>query len=554
MIGIPGKKRLLEVASIFFIAVLPLLVYLKHAGYRLWAPEILILGGVVLAFSMVGGLLVKFGKVPAHAAILTALSLVVIDVQTDWFTTVGLRLLLCTVSLGGLFWLLRRRLSQVVVVGVGLVVLVTAVLPGEQRTTQTGAPAPRAQDNPALPFVLHLILDAHAGVEGIPAEFDPTGEAAARLKDFYLENSFALYGRAYSRYYNTRESLPNLLNFTGKDEPGFWLGEKFHRGMLLKQNKWFDLLHDRGYRIHVMESNYLRYFAGDKTGGNPHGDTLLSYTTTTIKPLENAPITAWQKIPFILSTYCDLSWMLTGAGNKYTELMFSPWGRYLPLPQWDLMGAYPGPLVTLAALDTFTEQLRDAGPGQAFFAHVMMPHSPFGLNADCEMELRPSHWYYSHDKTLVPQLNTPESRALRYPRYLEQMVCLQAHLQEMFQVLRDKGLWDDAIVIVHGDHGSRICLWEPTVEMKEKLIPDDYMDCYSTLFAVKGPGITPGYSRLRLPLDRLFTGLVRDGVEPVGPTPDAPPFVHFMNGNEQMHKEALPEFVHGRISAGASAP
>ena len=38
-------------------------------------------------------------------------------------------------------------------------VLVTAVLPGEERVTKAGEPGPRAGDNPDLPFVLHLIID-----------------------------------------------------------------------------------------------------------------------------------------------------------------------------------------------------------------------------------------------------------------------------------------------------------------------------------------------------------------------------------------------------------
>jgi hypothetical protein len=44
---------------------------------------------------------------------------------------------------------------------------------------------------------------------------------------------------------------------------------------------------------------------------------------------------------------------------------------------------------------------------------------------------------------------------------------------------------DDAIVLVHGDHGSRISIGVPRS-------PSDAMDSYSTLFAIRSRGVSPG--------------------------------------------------------------
>ena len=545
--------RLRDIAGVFLVAVLPLIIFLKHSGYSLYAPEILVILSLVLGFAGVCGLVMAVGRAPARVIIFTWLAVLVVDVQTDWITTLGLRLLLNLVLFGALFWLLRRHLTRLMVVAGGLMVLVTAVMPGETRVIRDGEPGPRAGDNRDLPFVLHLILDEQGGVEGIPLEFDPQREAADRLRDFYVNQSFAVYGRAYSRYGNTRESITNMMNFSASDSAGHFLGEDFRRGDVFENNPWFDLLHDQGYRIHVLESDYMAFFdpgSGGSEGSHPFGDTRLTYATSTIKPIENADLTVSQKIPFILSTYFTRSYFLKMAGAAYSDMAFSDGGARLGIPRWDLHGNYPGALATMQVLDIFEEQLGQAGPGQAFFAHVLLPHSPYGFDRDCRMELQPGRWLLSSDKSIPPRLNTPESRALRYPLYLDQMFCLQSRLDSMFQVLKDKGLWEEALIIIHGDHGTRISLWPPIPDRKADLSATDYMDYFSTLFAVKGSGIRGGYHRQLLPLDYLFTRIFRDGLPPGDPDLEDHPHVFLQDMDKLMEKQSMPPFAHGRPLSG----
>jgi hypothetical protein len=544
------RERMLDVVGVFLIAVLPLLIFLKHNGYPLYAPEILVIFSLVGFFALVCGLLIFLGESLARILIYAWLAVLIVDVQTDWITTLGLRLLLNSVFFGVLFWFIRRRLTRLVVLVVGLMVLVTAVMPGEKRLTRTGEPASRADDNPDLPFVLHLILDEQIGIEGIPLEFDPEGKVAAELREFYLDQSFAVFGRAYSRYTSTRESVSNMLNFASAGVPGHFLGGVFKQGVLLENNLWFDLLHEQGYRIHMLESSYMRFFDPGENGVNPYGDTRLSFTTSTIKPIENADLTVSQKIPFILSTYFTRSYFLKLAGGTYSSLSYSNLGGSLGLPRWDLHGNYPGALAALQVMDIFKEQLHQAGPGQAFFAHILLPHSPYGFDRDGRMELQPGKWLYSHDYSLAPRNNTPEGRSVRYPLYLDQMIFLQSRLDDMFQILKDKGLWERAVVIIHGDHGSRISLWPPIPSLKDVAVATDYMDSYSTLFAVKGPGIKEGYNRQLLPIDSLFGRLLRDGTPPGDPELESNPWVYLQDMDKLMVKQPMPTFAHGRILEG----
>jgi len=185
-------ERMLDVAGVFLVAVFPLVIF-----------------GLILVFALVCGLLMIFGRTPARIIILACLAVLVVDIQTDWITTLGLRLLLNSIFFGVLFWFLRRHLSRLIVIVVGLMVLATAVLPGEERVTKAGEPAPRAGDNPDLPFVLHLIIDAFSAlfavkglgiVEGYYRQLLPIDHLFRRLfleglppDDPELENNLWVY-------------------------------------------------------------------------------------------------------------------------------------------------------------------------------------------------------------------------------------------------------------------------------------------------------------------------------------------------------------------------
>ena len=70
--------------------------------------------------------------------------------------------------------------------------------------------------------------------------------------------------------------------------------------------------------------------------------------------------------------------------------------------------------------------------------------------------------------------------------------------------MKAAGTYEKAIVIVQGDHGSRITLADPTAENMSRLTPDDHVDDFSTLFAAKMPGLTPGVETGASPLSAIL--------------------------------------------------
>ena len=91
--------------------------------------------------------------------------------------------------------------------------------------------------------------------------------------------------------------------------------------------------------------------------------------------------------------------------------------------------------------------------GHAFFAHLLLPHYPYVFDERCELRSSTSDWLTNRiSSTDVLIYNTPDSRAQKYERYAEQTRCLLTLLDGLLDGLESRGLLDDAIIVVHGDH------------------------------------------------------------------------------------------------------
>ena len=63
----------------------------------------------------------------------------------------------------------------------------------------------------------------------------------------------------------------------------------------------------------------------------------------------------------------------------------------------------------------------------------------------------------------------------------------------MFESLQKEGALENLMVVIHGDHGSRINLGhDPYFEFFDKMTHDDFLSSYSTLLAIKKAGQIEG--------------------------------------------------------------
>jgi arylsulfatase A-like enzyme len=156
-------------------------------------------------------------------------------------------------------------------------------------------------------------------------------------------------------------------------------------------------------------------------------------------------------------------------------------------------------------LEHLRRQLATAAPGNAHFAHVLLPHYPYLYRSDCKLR-EPDGWLSRTSESAPAGMsNTPETRVERYDAYLDQVECVINQLASIFDTMREAGTYRDALIIVHGDHGSRINLIDPSIDAIDRMADSDFLDAFSTLFAIKVPGIEPGYDLSVRSIQELVT-------------------------------------------------
>lgn len=427
--------------------------FLNHNEYPLLRPEVGLVLGLLLAVVVLAGLAYAGGGRISRTVLQVVLVYLALDLNFD-----GLVVPIATI---GIAIFLNRHMIPFIGIASSFVLLTG--LAGLAVSGSRAEEAPRsAAAEPAAerPVLLHIILDEHIGIEGLPDD-TPGAEMRERLKAFYLDRGFRLFGGAYSEYFRTVNSVPQMLNF-GEQQP--WNPSNRIR-TVMSSNAYFDRLGRDGYRIHVLQTDYLDYC------DNAFVVECRTRRAAELAVVADAPLPAGEKAYIIAIEFAKLSPILSAPA------IFYQWTSY-PARIYEIP-----PLGPLATFDELARELRAATPGSAYFVHELLPHTPYMLQGDCSLR-DPSVW---KNRSYGPKTE-------RQAAYFEQITCLNRKLE---QVLDAAG--PDAIVVLHGDHGSRITDVDTQAEALGAFDDADLIAGYSTLFAVRAPGISPGYDRHALP-------------------------------------------------------
>lgn len=140
-----------------------------------------------------------------------------------------------------------------------------------------------------------------------------------------------------------------------------------------------------------------------------------------------------------------------------------------PAPNVDHLGMHT---FTNAGFEEVMEDVNDeTAPGSVFFYHLLLPHTPFVFAADGSI------------------YNSEVSGSQR-GRYTEQTRYLDTLLGELVAKLKAEGLYDEATVIVTGDHGRR----EQSIQgVPPEEFELDVTDRVTKVpLIIKGPNVEPG--------------------------------------------------------------
>jgi hypothetical protein len=539
------KGRIYDFLAPPLILVTAFISFVNHNDYSYAAPELwLCLAGLV-ALGLLYGAVMTLGGTWLRVLGTAALVTLFVDLQfevLDGHWVVGIPGLGIAVLL--LCWLLREHLSRIAAAAFATMLAATLAFPAVPAEAFFDTPDlnedDRREPEPAPPVVVHLIFDAFIGLEGIPSDIAPGPAVRNRLRSFFQASGFHVFGRAYSRYLATKNAIPNALNYASTPKDRYFL-----IGSELRENRYFEEMYEQGYRIHVYQTDALDFCARFEI----QFVSCRTWINSGIKPLETMKMPPLRKAELILQIFARTSVIERIFRRAYDLLKQQALDHGYHLPPWVIGRHVLGPERALHALGSIADEVAETQSGEMFFAHVMLPHRPYVLDRNCNLRDDPEAWDVNAlDDELAA--NRVEARKRHYALYFEQVLCVESQLDEMFAAWRRAGVYDRMKIIIHGDHGSRIALDDSTESNKVRLLTPDYVDSFSTFFAVKSPGQKATYDARMVAIQDLLRSVAHELPLDQLPAPETPPYVLLENRDgiarefrgEDMVRQPMPEF------------
>ncbi len=430
--GNAGREGKLTIILPALILASGLVNFILYHDISLLQPEALLACSVVIGAGVLLGLVLAW--IPSdrlRATLLCVMILVFLDLQFQVtgplyrFVSAGeyqmLRYLGLFTGLAVCYVLLIslcKHLSTILSSAFAILLVSTIAIPPApaQLVFETGqsSTADQRASRVDLPPVLHLVLDGHIGIEGIPLDIEGGRELKQRIKTFYLKHGFRLFGRSYSEYPLTPPSMSVLLNgpktvplveTTGTENPRWALPE----------NLYFSKYLDKGYTIRVYETEYVRYCGS--TERRP--EYCYTYSTSGLRLIDGLGLSIAEKAEFIVAGYFSRSRFYFFLFQGYDTLRgFLKAQGVADLPRGNRRSYALHSLGTLATLQRLKEDMfTGSAAGRMFFAHLMLPHQPYFLTPDCRVrDFR--DWYNRklyHDD--LSKFSSSEFRVEAYQRY-----------------------------------------------------------------------------------------------------------------------------------------
>ncbi|OHC75980.1 MAG: hypothetical protein A3G18_01490 [Rhodospirillales bacterium RIFCSPLOWO2_12_FULL_58_28] len=489
--------------------LVPFVAFVRFHSYDLSRPELILSGLLLACMGPAFSGLILLRPHSLRPALLAVLLLLFADLQfrpgnqktASFFSSLAGEtlspLLLATAVVAGLIicfmatWLLRRHLGFIFLTTFGVMLIGALILPVEAKVHGELPIKETAEPGNNKGVILHLILDEHIGIEGIPVDIPGGAELKRELIKFYDEFGFRLYGRVFSEYSQTDDSLSSML---GEKKAGA-VGENLS-GIDLRSNVRFDKLSGDGYKIRVYQTDLLNFCAHRSV------DYCFVYPVNSVGSLMDADLAASAKARVILGLFFSES--LT---YNFISILRQRADRALggSLLSWEVAEPTINPLPSIKIIDRVMTDLRRQERGAAYLAHILLPHYSYIFDQECRIRADVAEWLKS-TKSLFG--NTPQSRNQRYRLYFDQVRCTYKKLDALFNDMRENKTFGEATIIIHGDHGSRIALTEPRAAADDSVSDADLVDTFSTLFAVKMPGAAEGYEERTISLQDIFAELM----------------------------------------------
>lgn len=351
------------------------------------------------------------------------------------------------------------------------------------------------------PNIVHIVVDGHIGVEGIPTNIEGGAKLKERIVDFYNEWGFELHGKAYSQHVLTQDSLSALFNGESNIQrsnhvaSGHPTGHRFK----LTKNRYFENQVALGYNIRVVQSDYLDYC-------NSIGisiDFCYSYPAVSPGGMANVDLPTSLKTKRLIRTYLNHSLIVILLDSYWKNNKTVRTGKSEESSQRGTVKYFN--VALMETINVIRQQLEKNPRGNFVFAHLLMPHYPYIWDAQCNIRLEKNIWLPSLITNKTIPTNKVQTRESRYKQYISQTNCLLDILNGLFEQLEYDNNFSEATVVIHGDHGSRLSIQKTTIDNITNVSNLDLIDAFSTIFAIRQPQGSARYSTEQLSLLELFS-------------------------------------------------
>lgn len=348
------------------------------------------------------------------------------------------------------------------------------ILPQQLITSARNAPSTieLAKAGPTAdkrPYV-HIILD-----EMSPLSMMPHGpfydDLRERMVSDYRQRGFDVFQNTIAAAGRTIGSLGQVF----ADHDGELHNYKEIDGAFtyaLGENRVTDMLADAGYAVTMLQSSYLELCDPARAhcltyAHSGDGSALAARAKAPLATVDYALRTTGLRLLIQDTSRASVYYRILGRIAEYTGFALPSWQRDFARP----------PLV-VSTMEKAAPALRRLGKGDAVIMHFLLPHYPYVLDENCRVkppeQVRVPRW-------VTPYIGATFDQATAERAYWEQAACAHDRLMAIIDAILSSPGGKDAVIVVHGDHGSRLF----------KLMPDNASETerrYTLLahFAVRG--------------------------------------------------------------------
>lgn len=519
LFGLEMMNKPLVILTNLLAGIAPYFTFMEYHDYAYLTPEAAVYFLFFACFGLAVGMLAAYIS-PRRAVIVTSLMMFFsYDLQFNGSLSSSIIIVFYMVIIIFLLKKLKNNGYKICIAALGAFIFSTLLIGVEDNSSdiQFATPAPNAGKKAGKPIIVHIILDEHIGLEGVPSKVPGGKQFSQDLRVQYETQGFSLYGNAFSEHSYTRYSLAMAMNnvATVSDElkqnkhADQWMSQNY----ALVKNAYLKEMSKRGYRIYIRQSNYLNLCAAQDVAYarcQTYDFSKLEAIAGTNLPMASklllfasfqAQNTRLRKTLVMVLNASQKSWnYISGHKTKPGEPLWS----YMIL---SLERPLIGGLSHANTLELLGADILRASPGDLFLTHLLQPHYPHVYDAQCH--IRPASEWIHRGTNPGYSRNDQALRAFIYKGYFAHTRCVNRKIQKFTQRLKKAGMLDKTVIIIHGDHGSRVLVNE--LYKSEFKNPDAHKEAHSTLFAVRLPGEKAVYRQHAANIRTLLWELIGNG-------------------------------------------